>query len=109
MNDDLPPDSERLRTLRTWHAMWVDRIDRALAVAEQREAAEAQRRRDQAPPPPRWVIVPDKVRPVLHAGDCTHVTKDARPFTEEQALLALQQDVVSCPDCRPAVLLGYQG
>ncbi|WP_329453125.1 hypothetical protein OG894_03465 [Streptomyces sp. NBC_01724] len=34
---DLPSDLPRLRTRRTWYAMWVDRIDEAIAAAEQRE------------------------------------------------------------------------
>ncbi|MET8435376.1 hypothetical protein ABZV61_21830 [Streptomyces sp900116325] len=43
MTDLLPSDLPRLRTLRTWHAMWVERIDEAIAVAEQLERAAAGR------------------------------------------------------------------
>lgn len=34
----LPPDPPRLRTLPTWHAMWVQRRDDAITAAERREA-----------------------------------------------------------------------
>jgi hypothetical protein len=104
---DLPPDSDRLRTLLTWHEMWVTRIKDALTEAEKRATEEAERRREQAPPPPAWVIVPDKVRPVLHTGLCPLVPKAATEVSEEQALLALQQEVLPCPDCRPEVEIGY--
>ncbi|MER5297684.1 hypothetical protein ABT382_37670 [Streptomyces pharetrae] len=32
--DDLLPDLERLLTLRVWHAMWLERIDRKIAAVE---------------------------------------------------------------------------
>ncbi|MEU6647774.1 hypothetical protein ABZ863_35370 [Saccharomonospora sp. NPDC046836] len=32
---DLPADLPRLHVLRTWHAMWLARIDAAIATAEQ--------------------------------------------------------------------------
>ncbi|MGW5173087.1 DUF6233 domain-containing protein [Streptomyces sp. NPDC004082] len=104
---DLPPDSARLRVLLTWHEMWVTRTREALAEAEKREAEEAERQQRQAPPPPAWVIAPDKVRPVLHAGLCPLAPKTAKEVSEEQALLALQQEVLPCPDCRPEVAIGY--
>lgn len=31
MSDDLPPDLERLLTLKVWHAMWLARIDNKIA------------------------------------------------------------------------------
>ncbi|WP_323181346.1 hypothetical protein [Streptomyces sp. NBC_00154] len=43
MSDLLSSDLPRLRTLRTWHAMWMERIDEAIAAAEQRERAAAGR------------------------------------------------------------------
>ncbi|MFI9041416.1 hypothetical protein [Streptomyces sp. NPDC053726] len=48
---DLPSDLPRLRTLRTWYAMWLGRIDEAIAAAEQREAEQQQgeERRPAAP------------------------------------------------------------
>lgn len=54
MFDDLPPDLERLLTLRVWHAMWLERIDRKVAAVEQRQA-EAERGRRLRPAPPDWV------------------------------------------------------
>ncbi|MEV0938326.1 hypothetical protein [Streptomyces phaeochromogenes] len=38
MLDDLPPDLGRLFALRTWHAMWLQRIDDKIAALQQREA-----------------------------------------------------------------------
>ena len=45
MFDDLPPDLERLLTLRVWHAMWLERIDRKIAAVERRQAEEEWGRR----------------------------------------------------------------
>ncbi|MFC4650893.1 hypothetical protein ACFPEU_54240 [Streptomyces mangrovi] len=38
--DDLPPDLDRLQTLRVWHALWLERIDRKIACLRQRQAEE---------------------------------------------------------------------
>ncbi|MCL7427133.1 hypothetical protein [Streptomyces sp. YS415] len=54
MFDDLPPDLDRLQTLRVWHALWVDRIDARIAALRQRQAEEA-RGRQRRPAPPDWV------------------------------------------------------
>ncbi|WP_392840276.1 hypothetical protein [Streptomyces sp. LN500] len=51
---DLPPDLPRLRTLRTWYGMWVDRIDEAIAAAEQREK-ERQQGEERRRPVPDWM------------------------------------------------------
>ncbi|MDT0570328.1 hypothetical protein RM704_23140 [Streptomyces sp. DSM 3412] len=53
MFDDLPPDLERLRTLRVWHVMWLERIDRKIAALRQREAEQEHERRSR-PPRPDW-------------------------------------------------------
>lgn len=104
---DLPPDLPRLRTLRDWHAMWVERLDTVIARTEEREAAEAELRRRHAPPPPAWLVEPDRFRRALHAGDCARVPAVAAPVTEAEALLELQQGTIPCADCQPDVKLGY--
>jgi hypothetical protein len=37
--DDLPPDLECLQTLRTWHLLWVRRIDAKIEALLTRQAA----------------------------------------------------------------------
>ncbi|WP_159029358.1 hypothetical protein [Streptomyces sp. SM8] len=46
---DLPADLPCLHVLRMWHAMWLARIDKAIATAEQREA-ETRRGAEVRPP-----------------------------------------------------------
>ena len=41
MFDDLPSDLPRLETLRTWHALWVDRIDAKIRQVREREEQQA--------------------------------------------------------------------
>lgn len=55
MFDDLPPDLDRLRTLRVWHALWLERIDRKIAYLRQRQAEEECGRRNR-PQPPDWIV-----------------------------------------------------
>ena len=55
MFDDLPPDLDRLHTLRVWHALWLDRIERKIAWLERRKAEEEHGRRTR-PRPPEWVV-----------------------------------------------------
>ncbi|MGW3312090.1 hypothetical protein ACWDG9_36535 [Streptomyces sp. NPDC001073] len=55
MPDDLPSDLGRLHTLRTWHAMWLERIDRQIAYVQKRQAEEERGRRSR-PRPADWVV-----------------------------------------------------
>ncbi|MGW1710968.1 DUF6233 domain-containing protein [Streptomyces sp. NPDC002206] len=69
---DISPDLPRLRTLRTWYGMWVDRIDEANAAAEQREK-ERQQGEERRPPTPDWIVLSIGVgaRPIeVHVGGC---------------------------------------
>lgn len=70
---DLPSDLPRLRTLRTWHAMWVDRIDQAITTAE-RQKREQQQGEERRPPPPDWTLelgIGVGAPPTdVHTGDC---------------------------------------
>jgi hypothetical protein len=80
--DDLPPDPERLHTLRVWHAMWLARID-AKIEALQRRQAEVEQGRERRPRPPEWTVELDigAGRPPMqvHAGDCYAAGKRRRP------------------------------
>ncbi|WP_030969749.1 DUF6233 domain-containing protein [Streptomyces sp. NRRL S-1824] len=109
MSDLLPSDLPRLRTLRTWHAMWVERIDEAIAAAEQRER-ERQQGEERRPPTPDWIIelsVGVGARPIeVHVGGCYAAGKRHRAITREQALAALADGIRACIHCRPDTELG---
>ncbi|MCX5317781.1 DUF6233 domain-containing protein [Streptomyces sp. NBC_00154] len=108
---DLPPDLPRLLTLRTWYAMWVDRIDEAIAAAEQRER-ERQQGEVRRPPTPDWVELSIGVgtRPIeVHVGGCYLAGKRQRVITREQALVALADGMRACIHCRPDTELGVLG
>ncbi|MET7495112.1 DUF6233 domain-containing protein [Streptomyces sp900116325] len=112
MSDVLPPDLARLRTLRTWHAMWVDRIDETIAVAEQRER-ERQQGEERRPPTPDWIVelsIGLGARPIeVHVGGCRAAGKRQRVITREQALAALADGMRACIHCRPDTELGVLG
>jgi hypothetical protein len=106
---DLPPDLPRLYTLRTWHAMWVDRLDNAIAAAEQREAEKSAR----GSRPAARTGLADRTR---LAGPQRRVRARRRlstwrgngpgPPTEDQARQALAGGTDACPHCRPDTALG---
>ncbi|MEV3999063.1 DUF6233 domain-containing protein [Streptomyces halstedii] len=106
---DLPSDLPRLRTLRTWHAMWVDRIDEAITTAEQQER-EQQQGKERRPPPPDWTLelgIGVGAPPTeVHTGDCYATGPRRRPITREQALAALTEGIRACIHCRPDTALG---
>ncbi|WP_406322155.1 DUF6233 domain-containing protein [Streptomyces sp. NBC_01637] len=109
MSDLLPSDLSRLRTLRTWHAMWVKRIDEAIAAAEQRER-ERQQGEERRPPTPDWIIelsIGVGARPTeVHVGGCYAAGKRHSAITREQALAALADGIRACIHCRPDTELG---
>ncbi|MET8405925.1 hypothetical protein [Streptomyces sp900116325] len=45
----------RLHTLRIWHAMWVERIDEAIAAVKQREK-ERRQGEERRPATPDWIV-----------------------------------------------------
>ncbi|MGC4947683.1 DUF6233 domain-containing protein [Streptomyces sp. DT224] len=110
MYDTLPPDLDRLRTLRTWHAMWLARLDRAIAEAETREA-EKRRGEEARQPVPDWMIehgIGQGSPPSeLHAGDCHMAGRRVQPVTRDQALQALNTGLRACTHCRPDTALGF--
>jgi hypothetical protein len=106
---DLPPDLPRLRTLRTWYAMWVARIDEAIAAAEQRER-EKERGEERRRPTPDWIMelgIGVGSRPIeVHVGGCYAAGKRQRPISREQAVASLNQGIRACIHCRPDTELG---
>ncbi|MGW3763096.1 DUF6233 domain-containing protein [Streptomyces sp. NPDC005131] len=109
MSDLLPQDLSRLRTLRTWHAMWVERIDDAIAAAEQRERERQQGERAR-PPTPDWIMelgIGVGSPPIeVHVGGCYAAGKRRRAISREQAVASLDQGIRACIHCRPDTELG---
>ncbi len=106
--DDLPGDLERLRTLRVWHAMWLERIDRKIAAVEQRRAEEERGRR-QRPEPPDWVAafgIGASREPVeVHAGACHMTGPRWRAIDRDEARRLLSSGIRACSHCEPDVQL----
>ncbi|MET8957192.1 DUF6233 domain-containing protein [Streptomyces sp. NPDC004533] len=104
MFDDLPPDLERLRTLRVWHALWMERIDRKIAALERRQA-EQERGRRERPRPPDWLVelgIGTGQPPVqVHAGDCRMAGKRRRAVSRDEARRLLATGLRACSHCQP--------
>ncbi|SFT31420.1 DUF6233 domain-containing protein [Streptomyces sp. ok210] len=98
--------------MRIWHAMWVERIDKAIAAAEQRERERQQGERAR-PATPDWIMElgigvgspPSEV----HVGGCHAAGKRRRAISREQALAALADGIRACIHCRPDTELGVLG
>ncbi|MGW2965126.1 DUF6233 domain-containing protein [Streptomyces sp. NPDC001220] len=101
---DLPDDLERLQTLRIWHAMWLERIDRKAADLRQRQAEE-DRGRARRPPAPDWILELARAtgHPLaVHVGDCGMAGPRTQPVGQDDARRLLTTDgVPACPICRP--------
>jgi hypothetical protein len=106
--DDLPPDLERLLTLRVWHAMWLERIDGKIAAVRQRQA-EAERGRQLRPAPPDWVaafgIGAGRQPAEVHAGGCHMTGPRWRAVDRDEARRLLSSGVRACGHCQPDVQL----
>jgi hypothetical protein len=104
MPDNLPPDLDQLTTLRTWHAMWLDRIDRRIAYVHKRQAEEERRRRNR-PRTPDWVVELSRATggPLqVHDGACGMKGKRHRAVSRDEARRLLTTDAVpACPFCHP--------
>ncbi|MFF8681154.1 DUF6233 domain-containing protein [Streptomyces sp. NPDC015237] len=108
MFDDLPPDLERLQTLRIWHALWVRRIDTRIAAIRQRQAEEERGRRNR-PALPDWVVelgIGTGRPPVkVHAGDCHMLGTRRRAVDRDEARRLLAGGLAACGHCQPDVQL----
>lgn len=108
MFDDLPDDLESLQTLRTWHAMWVQRIDTKINARRRRLAEEEYGRRNR-PAMPDWVVelgIGVRHPPVqVHAGDCYMVGARRRPVSRDEARRLLAEGLKACGHCQPDVEL----
>lgn len=106
---DLPDDPDQLATLRIWHAMWLDRIDRKAAHLRQRQAEE-ERGRAHRPPAPDWILELSRAdgRPIaVHTGHCGMAGRRTKPVDQDGARRLLTTDgVPACPICRPDSALG---
>lgn len=92
-----------------WHAMWLGRIDEAIAAAEQREV-ERRQGEERRPPTPDWVLelgIGVGAPPAeVHVGGCYATGKRRREISREQALTALADGIRACTHCRPDTELG---
>ncbi|MET9760133.1 DUF6233 domain-containing protein [Streptomyces sp. NPDC006372] len=106
--DDLPPDLERLLTLRVWHAMWLARIDNKIVYLQRREAEREHGRRVR-PATPEWIVqlgIGAGRPPVqVHAGDCYAAGNRRRPIYRDEARRPLASGLPACPHCRPDIHL----
>jgi hypothetical protein len=112
MFDDLPPDLDRLHTLRTWHALWLERIDRRIAYVQKRQAEEERGRRNR-PQPAAWVVELSRATggPLqVHDGECGMKGKRHRAVSRGEARRLLTTDAVpACPFCHPDTQLRIIG
>ncbi|MFI9155550.1 DUF6233 domain-containing protein [Streptomyces sp. NPDC053367] len=108
MFDDLPPDLERLRTLRVWHALWLRRIDAQIAAVQQRQAEEEHGRRVR-PAPPDWIVElgigADRPPVQVHAGTCHMAGRRRQAVSREEARRLLATGLRACTHCEPDVQL----
>ncbi|MFI0107860.1 DUF6233 domain-containing protein [Streptomyces parvus] len=114
MDDDLPPDLPRLRTLETWAAHYLTRI-RARIVAVERQQAQ-QPPAPTAAPSARPAAGPGRARtpdwglaeagigvPVteIHRGDCWARGRSLVAVSAERARAELADGAQPCGVCRP--------
>lgn len=110
VSEDLPPDLPRLRTLETWLAYSLHRVQARISEVEQREADMRPRR--QLPDGPTWVLSYLRVRgqateDSVHLGGCKMASHHTRALTREQALRAITAGGIrACEICRPDSELG---
>ncbi|MET8898324.1 DUF6233 domain-containing protein [Streptomyces albogriseolus] len=102
--DDLPPDLDRLHTLRVWHTMWLQRIDAKIAALTRRQTEEERARRNR-PAPPEWIVelgIGERRPPLqVHTGDCHTAGTRHRPVDQGEARRLLATGLTACGHCRP--------
>lgn len=111
MFDDLPPDLHRLETLRTWHAMWVKRIDQKIAQVRKQEEQRARATAAREERAPDWLLDyglnRDALPLAVHVGGCHMAGKRSKGVDSDTARRALAGGVEACTHCRPDVELGF--
>ena len=111
MSDDLPSDLPRLETLRTWHVLWVDRIDAKIRQVREREERQARTAAAAEERALDWLIEyglnRDAMPNAVHVGDCTMAGKRSKGTDSDTARRALAGGVPACSFCRPDTELGF--
>ncbi|MFD4025747.1 DUF6233 domain-containing protein [Streptomyces sp. NPDC058576] len=119
MDDDLPPDLERLRTLETWAVLYLKRVRARIAAVERQQAPPQQTpvpTAASAPPAagprrgrtPDWGIADTGVgtsAAEVHRGDCWARGRSLRPVSAERARAELAGGMRACAVCRPDTVL----
>ncbi|MEU3433048.1 DUF6233 domain-containing protein [Streptomyces sp. NPDC006863] len=115
MDDDLPPDLPRLRTLEKWAELYLERIRTRIAAVEQK--AQPQRPTAEPAPPaagPRRARTPDwglteagigTPATKIHRGDCWASGRTLVPISQERARAELASGTSACEVCRPDTVL----
>lgn len=110
MLDDLPPDLHRLETLRTWHALWLDRIDTKITQVREEQEQQARAEQQRIERAPDWLLergIGQGGKPAeVHRGDCHAAGKRRQAITRDEARQYLVDGVRACTHCRPDTELG---
>ncbi|MFB7403329.1 DUF6233 domain-containing protein [Streptomyces rubiginosohelvolus] len=120
MDDDLPPDLPRLRTLETWADLFLRRVRARIAAVEQQQKQPHQTLASPAAPTVRPAAGPKRARTPdwglaeagigvptteIHRGDCWATGKTLQPITAERARAELADGARACDACRPGAVL----
>ncbi|MFF3531354.1 DUF6233 domain-containing protein [Streptomyces rubiginosohelvolus] len=110
MNDDLPPDLPRLRTLETWAALYLQRVRARIAAVERQPPQSAPAPTALPATGPRrarthdWGITETGVvtsAAEVHRGGCWTTGRALRPVSTERARAELAGGTRACAVCRP--------
>ncbi|WP_328749659.1 DUF6233 domain-containing protein [Streptomyces sp. NBC_00285] len=108
MNDSSLSRLALLRFLERVQVRDLERTRRWIADEEKREA-ERQRGIAARPPAPDWLIERGLSRQnavYVHVGDCWNAGSRSKGVERDQAVRALADGVMACPQCRPDTALG---
>jgi hypothetical protein len=112
VNDDLPPDLQRLEAIEVYLMLALDRVRAKKAAVQRREEERLQGERAR-PPVPDWLVEfglnRDAMPVAVHLGDCHIVKKSTRTkgVDSDTVRRALAGGVEACIHCRPDVELGF--
>ncbi|MFF5894231.1 DUF6233 domain-containing protein [Streptomyces globisporus] len=116
MDDDLPPDLPRLRTLETWAAHYLTRIRARIAAAERQQQTQPPQAPAPTAKPARPAAGPGRARTPdwglaqagigvpsteVHRGDCWARGRSLVPVSAERARAELADGAQPCAVCRP--------